>query len=519
MAVHSLPFKQYESVSKHLSVHHCLFIIAISLVLRVIWIEYNGLLVEEAYYWNYAQHLDFSYFDHPPMVAVLIKIFTVIFGLQEASVHLPAIFCWMLTAVFIFKLTDLISKGAGWYAVMLFSVLPYFFIQSVVTTPDMPVMICWAAALYYLYRSLVLNIASSWYAVGVCLGLGMVSKYTIVLLGLPILSYLLAVPSARGWFARKEPYIALLIAVLLFTPVIYWNATHEWASFIFQSVRRFKSKPSFSLHAFIGLLILFVTPLGIRELGKLVSKKQAETALLEIKTIRFLQFFTFFPLSFFGFYSLNHAVKFDWIGPGLLPVLTWFAILINNANLSKESKLPRNWFVSAGVLLAVYIGVISITTMGLSGWLHQKLLAQYFSWGDLTRSFNEIASQVEKETNQEPLFAPLDSYHINSELSFYQTLFANQKKVIKPYSIVGVHVFSGNSLMYKYWSTGRNLAGKTLILISDHLTDFEYDNIKAVTIDKSPIREVWSHSQRGQQKLSPFYYKIVEIKPEVDLIS
>ena len=214
------------------------------------------------------------------------------------------------------------------------------------------------------------------------LGLGMISKYTIVLLAFPTFLYAITIPSARQWFLRKEPYLAVLIALILFTPVIYWNATHEWASFIFQSVRRFKSHPSFSLPAFIGLLLFFVTPVGLMELWKLFRRSGKESSLLDSKTIRFLQLFTLLPLGFFGFYSLTHNVKFDWIGPGLLAVLPWFAILIKSAWVSNKNKLLTQWFYTAAVLLCLYTGIILVTTMGFSGWLHQKVLAQYFSWRD-----------------------------------------------------------------------------------------------------------------------------------------
>ncbi len=519
MASNALYSEQRETVLEKININHCLFIVLISLVLRLVWMSFNGLLVEEAYYWDYAQHLDFSYYDHPPMVAVLIKISTMLFGLHPFSVHFPAIFCWALTAVFIFKLTELIKRGAGWYAVMLFAILPYFFMQSAITTPDTPVMVCWSAALYYLYRSLVLNESRSWYAVGVCLGLGMVSKYTIVLLALPTFLYLVTIPTARVWFARKEPYLAVLIALILFTPVIYWNATHEWASFLFQSVRRFKSKPSFSLLAFIGLLIFFVTPVGLLGLWKLCRKTEGDAADLSVKTMRFLQFFTLLPLGFFGFYSLSHSVKFDWIGPGLIAILPWLATLIKGAWVSDKNKLLISWFSTAIALFCLYTMLIMVTTMGFSGWLHQKLMGQYFSWSDLAKEFNAIAGQVEAEMHQTPIFAPLDSYHIGSEFDFYQAVFLAQGKIQKQYPVVGSHIFSGNSLMYKYWTNGESLSGKTLIVISDHKSDFDYLSLKTVGIEKSPLRVVWSHCQRGQQKLAPFYYKIIEIKPEANLRS
>ena len=84
-----------------------LLIVGISFLLRLLWIGNNSLLVEEAYYWNYAQHLDFSYLDHPPMVAILIKLTTSIFGTNEFGVRIASIFCWLLASFFSFKLTNL----------------------------------------------------------------------------------------------------------------------------------------------------------------------------------------------------------------------------------------------------------------------------------------------------------------------------------------------------------------------------------------------------------------------------
>lgn len=474
---------------------------------------FNGLFVEEAYYWNYGEHLDFGYFDHPPMVGLLIKASVSLFGIHEFSVHLPALICWVGTAFFIFKLTELITRGAGQYAVMLFSVLPFFFMQSVVTTPDPAVMVCWSAALYYLYRALVLDESRCWYIAGIWLGLGLLSKYTIVLLALPIFLYMCFVPAARSWFIRKEPYFCAFIALLFFSPVIYWNATHEWVSFAFQTVQRFNSSDVFSLHKFIGLALFVMTPAGVWQLWQLFHKKELKAASLNLKTQRFLQLFTFLPLSFFGVYSFTHLVKFDWIGPGLLAILPWFAVLCHNVNQSIFQYPRRNWFITAAVLLFFYVGLISVMTFGIPETVQQKFLTRYFSWYDLTEDFHAVAKQVEFETNTTPIFAPLDTYNISSELSFYQAMLATEGKIKKTYSVVGRHIFNYESLMYKYWFNGENLSNKTLILISPELTDFDMPGVKIRVIERSPTRVIWSHSQRGVGKIQPFYYKIVQMKP------
>ena len=157
-------------------------LVAISFLIKLLCIGTNNLLVEEAYYWNYAAHLDIGYLDHPPMVAVLIKLSTLLFGLNEFGVRMPSILCWIITAFFSMKLTELIKPQATPYALFLLAILPFFFLHSLVITPDIPLIACWSGALYFLYRALVLHQATAWYAAGVWLGLGLLSKYSIVLL-------------------------------------------------------------------------------------------------------------------------------------------------------------------------------------------------------------------------------------------------------------------------------------------------------------------------------------------------
>ncbi len=290
-----------------------LFIISISLLLRLFFISYNDLLVEEAYYWNYAKHLDLSYLDHPPMVAVLIKLTTSLFGTHEFSVRIASLLCWLLTAFYSFKLTQLITRGTGLYAVLLLAILPFFFLHSLVMTPDAPLIGCWSATIYCLYRALVLDEPQYWYTAGLWLGLGLLSKYTIVLLGPATLLYLCIVPTARRWLTRREPYLAVLITTLFFTPVIYWNATHEWVSFVFQSTRRLESGHLFSFHHLLGLLMFFLMPPGIVSFWRLFHPNSIDTLPVEIKTKRFLQVFTLVPLAVFATFSMSHEIRFNWI--------------------------------------------------------------------------------------------------------------------------------------------------------------------------------------------------------------
>lgn len=509
------------------------WIILFSWIIRLIFIGFNPLLVEEAYYWNYATHLDFGYLDHPPMVALLIKPFTSLFGPYELNVRIASLLCWTVTAFFSFKLTQLIHRGAGWYAVFLLSILPFFFLQSLVMTPDQPLIVCWSAALYCLYRALVQQQAPYWYGAGLWLGLGMLSKYTIVLLGPATLLYLCFIPTARQWFFKKEPYLCVLIALMLFTPVIYWNATHEWVSFAFQSTRRFTTGFSFSFHHFWGLLIFFLTPLGFLNLIHLFQAKSTyashfnlqntirsttnnhhSTAFCELnrETIRFIQCFTTVPLVVFGLFSLQHDIKFNWIGPGLLACIPWIALSIQCLCKRNSTKLSKGWFITAIILLISYVLFLFCITFGRPNAIHHQLFKKFIAWDNLTQQFHTIAREIEEKTHQKPIFVPLDLYNIASELSFYQAKFLAKHAINTSYHVMGGHVFGNESLMFRYWSPQNQLPHTTLILIATEPQFLESSQINTLTYPQSKTRLIWSYGPDLHSPIRPYYYRVVKPK-------
>ena len=476
--------------------------IGVSLLLKLFTIGANDLLVEEAYYWNYSTHLDFSYLDHPPMVALLIRLSTSIFGINEFGVRFPTIICWIITALFSFNLTHLIKHQCGLYAVLLLAILPFFFLQSLVITPDLPLIACWSAALYYLYKALVLDQTRPWYYAGLWLGLGMISKYTIVLLGLATLLYLIFVPDARKWFCKKEPYLCFILTTILFSPVIYWNANHDWASFAFQSTRRLNASFSFSFHELAGLFIAFLTPLGVVGFWALFQTKAIKNAQMTLKTTSFLRIFTLTPLLVFSLFSLRHEIKFNWIGPGLLALIPWLAILIHTS----KPRLYRAWIITASVLLLLYIAMIGCIMSGKPETLNRHVLSKYIAWSDLTREVLKQADSMKKS----PIIVPMDLYNIASELRFYQAKFVALQERTKQYKIVGRNLFGIDSLMYRYWTTAALKPGDTLLLIAEDPNLFQLHEVLERVTAQSSLKAIWAHSQGAGGRIRKYYFQEVQ---------
>ncbi len=153
-------------------------------LLRLVYLRLPNLMPEETYYWNYGQHLAPGYLDHPPMVAWLGRLGTSLFGQNEFGVRIGPFVCWIIASLFCFGLARrMFGKTTGFVAVLLFQALPFFFSLGLILTPDAPLVACWSAMLFYLYRALVEEEPAAWWGVGVALGFGMLSKYSIALLG------------------------------------------------------------------------------------------------------------------------------------------------------------------------------------------------------------------------------------------------------------------------------------------------------------------------------------------------
>jgi 4-amino-4-deoxy-L-arabinose transferase-like glycosyltransferase len=221
---------------------------------------------DEAYYWLWSRGLAWSYFDHPPMVAYFIRLGTWLFGDTILGIRSMAILAMVAASVLVYILALLLfdDRRVGLLSLLWFSVMPHTAFFSIIMFPDTPAILFWTltcVGLAMVWRS---GRGEWWYLVGVAVGLLLLSKYTGVFLICGIAAWLLASTEMRPWLKRPEPYVAGLIALLLFSPVIVWNAQHGWASFIKQFGRALDVSSVGGLAnmgAFVGVQAAFVSPL------------------------------------------------------------------------------------------------------------------------------------------------------------------------------------------------------------------------------------------------------------------
>jgi dolichol-phosphate mannosyltransferase len=416
------------------------------------------LLPEETYYWNYAQHLDLGYLDHPPMVAWLIGAGTTVFGNTELGVRLGALLCGVIATGFVYRLTcNLFDDVCGLVAVVIMQMLPFCFFSGILMTPDAPLTAAWAALLYFLERALLGGRTAAWWGAGISLGLGLLSKYTIAMVVPAAFIFMVWDAQARRWLTHWVPYAALALACVIFSPVIYWNATHEWASFAFQTARRLAEKPRFSLHKLILSVLVLLTPAGAVSLV---------TTPWSTRQRRFILLAVLMPLAVFFVFSLRHEVKLDWTGTlwlAAVPVLAWVVVAGSRGELSGRMSAWAGaaWPPTLVILALIYGAAFHYLVLGLPGAGYSEHIELVpVGWRSLGEQVAAIDAEVRTQSGTEPLVVGMDRYAIASEVAFYSP---DRAHAVSQTTSEGL--FGGVGLMYERWSPAASEVGRTLLLI------------------------------------------------------
>ncbi|HYM90818.1 MAG TPA: glycosyltransferase family 39 protein [bacterium] len=218
---------------------------------------------DEAYYWEWSRHLAAGYVDHPPAVAYLVWLAVRILGRTPFALHLVAVALAFATSLALWTLARevLEREGAATWAVVLFSIIPVFAAGSVLTAPDGPLFLCWVLTLLWTWRAANGGRAGAWLTAGVWCGLGLQSKYAAVALPVSVGLWLLGSPTHRRWLARPEPYAGCALALAIFAPVVWWNATHHWVSFTLTALGTSRWTEHGNFPFFIASQFIYLSPL------------------------------------------------------------------------------------------------------------------------------------------------------------------------------------------------------------------------------------------------------------------
>ena len=208
-------------------------------LMRLIYAGAIELRTDEAYYWTWSKESVLSFLDHPPGIAWFIWFGTAIFGDTNLGVRFAGILAMLATQLL---LADIVRRVTHDFRAVVFAVLMpeaalYYGLLMAKVSPDTAMIPFAIAMLWALVRLHESGNARWWLAAGLFAGLAMLSKFTAVFLAPAVLAFALVPDWRRRWLFSPYPWLAALIAVVVFSPVLIWNYQHDWASFRFQFVR------------------------------------------------------------------------------------------------------------------------------------------------------------------------------------------------------------------------------------------------------------------------------------------
>jgi 4-amino-4-deoxy-L-arabinose transferase-like glycosyltransferase len=208
-------------------------------VLRLAVAAQVPLIPDEAYYWVWSRALAAGYPDHPPMVALWIRLGTILAGDGALGVRLLGPVSTAIASLLLVDAANRLFPGQrlGLRAATVLNATLLFGVGTLLMTPDAPLLAFWTASIWALVR--LLDNANPWWwgAIGLFAGLAMASKYTAALLWVGIPLWLLITPEMRPWLRRPAPWCGAAVALGVFLPVLVWEAAHHWPSFTRQGGR------------------------------------------------------------------------------------------------------------------------------------------------------------------------------------------------------------------------------------------------------------------------------------------
>lgn len=433
------------------------------LPLRIGLIPLIPLLPEEAYHWNFARHLDWGYYDHPPMIAWAIAGGRWIFGDTLFGVRaVPLMFSVGTTILLARMAARLYGEAAAVWSVILFTFQPVALPVSEAGFPDSPLLFFWMLAMSLAWEAIQGQDGRRWLGAGAALGGAMLSKYTAVLLVPSVFIYLLLSSRHRRWLGTPWPYLAGMVALAVFSPVIYWNWRHDWASFLYQSEGRIRESRGFDPHTalrFVWTQVLAVFPmtfaLAAAAILRLVRSTRPEEKFLLACVLPIL-------LLFFGI---------SWIRPAhiLWPLPGYLSLVLAMSAVAAEAGETIGRFYSRARTVLVVLSLVGL----IAGGIHLRFFLPWVSPLQGPYGWKEVAERARvfrAQLADSAFYLGLGrKYTCTSQLAFHLN---------RPDEVHGANLIGEGALQYGYWCDPKTLAGRDAVVVIEG--DLRATNVLAI---------------------------------------
>jgi len=400
-----------------------IYFILFWLLLNLVQAAVSELTSDEGYYWFYSQHLEWGYYDHPPFLALIVKIGYCIFH-NELGVRLLNVLSSSAALLIVFNLMPK-SLWQKTHTYILLLSLPLLHYLSFIIFPDGPLLFFSAVYLWSYKKFIEKKGISPALIMGIAVALMLYSKYHALLI------VLFTLLSNLKLLRNKYFYFSMLVALVLFIPHIWWQYQHNFITFDYHLQKRTDEFSGKHIFEYISQQILAIGPGFIFIPFVYRTKSQFE------KT---LQYIILGILSFFLFTSIKGFVHFHWTSLIIFPLILLVAIYYDN-----KKKMTLFYWLMLPFLFIIFLfriqmmfPLLPVNHVNVDYYHGRKLWAK------------DIASIAH---NDPVLFG--NQFRESSLYSFYS-------------GQMGVALFSGENRrsQYEIWNYEDSLQDKNVLYIS-----------------------------------------------------
>ncbi len=458
-AVSVVFYKWAENIYRERSYSQALALLLILVSMFRIYYILTGpldLSPDEAHYWEWSRRLDWSYYSKGPMIAYLIHAGTAVFGNTVFGIRILAVVLSVLSSLLLFRLgRELYDERTGFAAALLVQIVPLYSVYGILLTIDSPFLFFWALSLYFFYQLIKRGSHEEsrrsfdyyWIVLGVSAGLGMLTKYTMAFFYVSAFLFMLFDRESRRFFASAGPYAGFFISMIVFSPVLLWNAARGWVT-VKHTAGQAHIAEGFvlsgrSFFEFLGSQLGVVTPLLFVLIGIALWKLRKD------RNGMFLLCFSVPVIAFFVLKSIQGKVQANWALTGYAAgFLAFSAFYIRGLETAGRA---RQALVSSALLLSLVVTVFAHFPHLLNLPPKMDPTMRLAGWKSLGKEAGNIYDEM---SGQGPVFVFSDKYQVSSELAFYMkgnptTYYVNLGRRMNQYQLwPGFEGFLGHNAIY-----------------------------------------------------------------------
>ncbi|OGT49010.1 MAG: hypothetical protein A3F17_06820 [Gammaproteobacteria bacterium RIFCSPHIGHO2_12_FULL_41_15] len=392
-----------------------IFLTSIFFLLALLAIHQFNLNSDGAHYALYGQHLALSYYDHPPMVGWLEGIAIKIFGVNDFAAMTIPVLASLLTILGIYQLTAyLYPQSKNWIALLaavgLFNIImltPWVFDLL----PQSLFILFAGLSAWTLYRITQQDSWINWLLLGLFVGSAGLSDYTVLPFVAGMLLFILIYQ--RHCLLTVKPYVSVLLALIIFSPVIIWNAEHHFVSFQYQLhhglnstfvFKHFITSLALQMLYYNPALVVLITMACIDGFRRGIKEKLCLCLSL--------------PILFLFFYSGGHAIVLPhWPATGYLLLLPMTACYVFHHWHTRLIKIIS--LIALGFTLTLYIvGYTLIATHFLKRPINKDPLHDLYGWQQAANEANIQLNKLDQQTHTtHELF--VWNWHVAGRIAWY----------------------------------------------------------------------------------------------------